>query len=109
MASLKYTDKINSTDDDIKICTPENYEYICESLGCYEVTPDDIPIKLYFDIDIKGVIEEYYDHLIMFPNVLQYAKDIINRFIKDGMGINVTPEYCVCESNSLNFIYSNTK
>jgi len=104
MASLKYTDKINSTDDDIKICTPENYEYICESLGCYEVTPDDRPIKLYFDIDIKGVIEEYYDHLTMFPNVLQYAKDIINRFIKEQMEINVTPEYCVCESNSLNFI-----
>ena len=93
-SSLKYTQKINSTPSDIRTIDATNYEEICDSIGCYEVISDDKPVKFYYDIDIKEPAEEYTEHLIMFPIVLERAKDTLSRFFKEKLPLaDVEPEF----------------
>ena len=80
MESLKYTKKINSFPSDIFTINSTNYEDICKSNDCFEVISDDKPIKFYTDIDIKGLAQEYDDNLLMYPNVLERAKNILKQF-----------------------------
>ena len=108
-SSLKYTQKINSTPSDIHTIDATNYQEICDSIGCYEVISDDKPVKFYYDIDIKEPAEEYTEHLIMFPIVLERAKDTLSRFFKERLNLTVELDFCVCESNSTNFVDWKTK
>ena len=77
MESLKYTTKINSSTTDYSTIDANNYNDICNSIGCYESIPDDKPIKIYTDIDIKGDASDYDNHLSMFPFILDRSKDIL--------------------------------
>jgi len=104
MDSLKYTTKINSSATDYSTIDANNYNDICSSIGCYEYIPDDKPVKIYTDIDIKGDASDYADHLSMFPIILDRAKDILIKFVKNKLMLVIEPELCICESNSIHFI-----
>ena len=109
MESLKYTTKINSSTTDYSTIDANNYNDICNSIGCYESIPDDKPIKIYTDIDIKGDASDYDNHLSMFPFILDRSKDILINFFKNKLQLVIEPELCICESNSIHFIDWKTK
>jgi len=78
----------------------------CELLStvddCYEYIPDDRPIKLYFDIDVKGDADKYDNELNMTKRIIEIAKTGVNEFAKTIFP-DIVPEYCVCTSNSTRF------
>ena len=68
---ISYTSEL--TNGLFKTICADAYESVAKEINCYEMIPDDTPVKLYFDIGYKKPIEngdeeEYYpeiaDHLI---------------------------------------------
>jgi len=102
MTTITYTSKLNATAADIKTINAADYKQLCK-LSCsnYEVLPDDRPIKLYFDIDIKGDADEYEGHIDMQPHILRIALTTLTDFCEQVVGVE--PDFTVKTANSENF------
>ena len=102
MTTITYTSKLNATAADIKTINAADYKQLCKLSGSnYEVLPDDRPIKLYFDIDIKGDADEYAGHIDMQPHILRIALDTLTDFCLQV--VKVEPDFTVKTANSENF------
>ena len=102
MTTITYTSKLNATAAEIKTINATDYKQLCKLSGSnYEVLPDDRPIKLYFDIDIKGDADEYEGHIDMQPHILRIALDTLTDFCVQV--VKVEPDFTVKTANSENF------
>ena len=101
MTTITYSSKLNATAADIKTIKATDYRQLCEKTGSnYEVLPDDRPIKLYFDIDIKGDAE-YAGEIEMEPKILSIALTTLTEFCEQVVGVE--PDFTVKTANSENF------
>ena len=99
MTTITYTTKINATAADIKTINATDYKNLCKITGSnYEVLPDDIPIKLYFDIDIKGDAAEYAGEIEMESKILSIALTTLTDFCEQIVGVE--PDFTVKTANS---------
>jgi hypothetical protein len=99
MTTITYTSKINATAADIKTINAAEYEKVCEITGSnYEVLPDDRPIKLYFDIDVKGDADDYAGEVEMEPEILRISLTTLTQFCEQVVG--VTPDFTIKTANS---------
>lgn len=98
--TVEYATKINSTHAEIKSINALNYQSVCEDLNCYEKIKDDIPVKLYFDIDYYNPEHEYCEGLS--TDLIRISKNIISKFSIELLQIE--PEFAVCTSNSGSFV-----
>lgn len=103
---ISYTDEIDGKF--IKKISSINYEDTAKELNCYELIPDDVPVKMYFDIDYKKPIdnkdeEEYHpeidDHLI--ERATSLITDILLNM--DNGKENLQPQFCIKTSHSPKF------
>lgn len=58
------------------------YESICKRLNCYEILPADIPVKLYFDVDIKTIPDDQDDGKALIAEMPRLRAQILNVFSK---------------------------
>ena len=90
-------------------CDDNEYENICQTNNCFEGIPNDLPIKLYLDIDYWKLIddEEEYTHEFTeaFINIAKITIDSIIELIDP----DIIPEYCVCTASSPKFMDCKTK
>jgi len=101
---VSFTTKINSTVGDIKTISANAYEQVCKRGDCYEVIPDDRPIKLYFDTDIKyegDYLDCYTEGAV--PFIKEGIKRVINETFKNE-NLPVEPILHFATSNSPSFI-----
>ena len=89
-----------------------DYETIATELNCYEMIPDNIPVKMLFDIDYKKPINnkdeeefcpEIDDHLI------ERATSLITEVLLDlNCETKLIPHFCIKTSHSPDFVKCNT-
>lgn len=75
---ITYSRSLAGAKEKYMTSTPENYEKVCSNYKeCCEIIPDDRPVKLYFDLDCKG---ELNDEKIPIDNnfELRYEPEIHN-------------------------------
>ena len=98
--TVEYATKINSTHAEIKSIDAINYKSVCEELNCYEKIKDEIPVKLYFDIDYYNPEQEYCEG--MSNDLIRISKNIISKFSIELL--HIEPVFAVCTSNSGLFV-----
>jgi len=106
MTTITYSTEINTFDGNYKTISATEYEQLCRVKGsCYELIPDDVPVKFYFDIDIK---EDYDPTLPSFLNVMhpviEMAKDCIRDYVVNI--VKTEPVFAVKSANSECFMCS---
>lgn len=90
-----------AVDMDTMMVRPINavkYEQKCRELNtnCFEMIPDDIPVKLYFDVDIKNTVENGPDLMQESDRLLQGVVDYLNSKFENA-------ELAIGTSNSPSF------
>lgn len=83
----------------VKPINAVKYEQKCRELktNCFEMIPDDIPVKLYFDVDIKNTVENGPDLMQESDRLLQGVVDYLNAKFENA-------ELAIGTSNSPSFI-----
>ena len=101
---IKFTTKINSNnEDDIKLIDDNAYENLCKHGDCYEVIPDDQPVKVYFDVETGDDYSVENDNMIeMAPHILRISKEAINKYCNELL--NIEPIYAISSSHSNKYI-----
>ena len=108
MTTITFATKIQSTHEDNVTLPANEYEQWCRMQNCYEVIPDDRPVKLYFDIDVKETYDpEIPNWVSMMPNIIDMAEGTIRDFAVNRMGVN--PRFCIGSANSNRFLCSKYK
>jgi hypothetical protein len=97
---IKFTRGMCVKKGDVAVIDAAEYEGICRMMEAYEVIPDDVPIKLYYDIDIKGDANTYDGQMEWCEDVISYAIYGITTQIKEKMGVETELDFVVATSNS---------
>ena len=103
MAEIKCVSGLYS--DDYKTFSGDNYKLFCEMTDVYEFIPDNVPVKLFADIDIYDKNIEYEDVIVGVDEIIKIAKTNIERMIKYLFEEDkrFEPVFTVCNSNSPSF------
>ena len=111
-SQIKFTLKMKSTDAEIKSRPMNEYESKCKEIGCYEVIPDDVPVKLYADIEFKmtdscsGFDKNNNDDIEDFnqieKNFVVLSKSFISEQIQNVF--NIEPLFAVTEASSISYL-----
>ena len=107
---------MNATKFDVQSIDADKYEERCKSTGCnYEVLSDDKPIKMYFDIDLKGTSSP--DDPVNFNEdmtsskqtqlISEMATNVLSQFLKELVP-GTEPSYAIKSANSPKFVCSKT-
>ena len=98
-----YSVGLNTSKNDIRTIDASKYEEKCKiHKTCYEYIPDDRPIKLYFDIDMKGNADDYDGELEIADEICVLSKWGISEFIRE-VGFTTAPIFSVSTSHSERF------
>lgn len=100
---VKYTTSILSKD--FKCINATDYHEMCQNANCYEVIPDDRPIKPYFDLEFKEY--QYEDECI--SGIIDIAKGLLDsRFPNAKYSVlnSSSHSYLSCKNNELSKIIS---
>jgi len=100
---VKYTLGLSG---EIANISDDKYEELCQSTDVYEVTPMDVPIKLFCDIDIYDAEYDYDDIIGGIDVVTQLAIDQVSQLV-NLFGCDA--KYTICDSSSPHFMCWKTK
>jgi hypothetical protein len=104
--TVQYSAKMANKKDDYSSCSVSEYEAECKKLkSCFERIIDDGCVKLYFDIDYKGLVsgEEQYEESAT-DEIIRIAKKAITKQLK--VCSDVEPVFCVKTACSENYTSS---
>jgi hypothetical protein len=68
-SSISYTVEMNN--GIARIVDAAKYEAKCKAENCFELIPDDTPVKMYFDVDIKRDVEDGAELMEEAPRLLE--------------------------------------
>jgi len=102
METVQYTESLERKE--LKTCSANVYEEMCQSLNCFEYIPDDIKIKPYFDIDIKPThckcdVDDLNEYIDCWKDILEYAENIIGKWFPNA-------KYCIKNQSSPDYVSS---
>jgi hypothetical protein len=102
MNAIQYTESLERKE--LKTCSANVYEEMCQSLNCFEYIPDDVKIKPYFDIDIKPKhcecdVDDLNEYIDCWKDILEYAENIIGKWFPNA-------KYCIKNQSSPDYVSS---
>jgi hypothetical protein len=107
---IRFSSGLRTKSTDARTIPAVEYETECiKNKNCFEYIPDDVPVKLYFDIDIKGDVNEYNDELDHTENIINESNNVIIELIQMLYKMPDEPILSVSTSCSESFIDCATK
>jgi len=103
MYQITYSKGLVALEKDWKRTTALEYESICKKESCFEVTPDDCPIRMYFDFDFSkkhlGAAEfEYREEDL--DRIISFAKQELTKTFDVLYPDLAQPEFAVKKQSS---------
>jgi len=100
---IKFTIGMDVSHQVIKENDAINYERICKTKNCFEMIPDDRPIKLYFDTDINDDSYELVENETILVDIcnkgiIPIIKETLTNFLALH---NIEPDFHIATSNGL--------
>ena len=81
MSTIQYSKELNKHEP--QTINANNYEAICKRTNAYEILPQDRPIKLYLDVDIKYDVdddEEGLEYMAEMPRIRAMLQTVLSGF-----------------------------
>lgn len=84
MTTIEYSLELNEFNP--RTINALDYESICKKYNSYEILPQDRPVKLYFDVDIKYDVDdeqEGREYMLEMPRIRAMLQNVLSGFFRE--------------------------